>query len=78
VGRGHRQTVANAIVWQDTRTDRLIATLAADGGPDRFRARCGLPLATYFSGRGGCWTPTTTCAAERRRASFVSAPSTRG
>jgi glycerol kinase len=35
-----------AIVWQDTRTDQLIRQL---GEQDRFRARCGLPLATYFS-----------------------------
>jgi glycerol kinase len=43
--------VANAIVWQDTRTADLVAALAqADGGQDRFRAACGLPLATYFSG----------------------------
>jgi glycerol kinase len=42
--------IANAIVWQDTRTDRLIAELGGDVGQDRFRAACGLPLATYFSG----------------------------
>ena len=42
--------VHNAIVWQDTRTAALCADLAADGGPDRFRAKTGLPLATYFSG----------------------------
>jgi glycerol kinase len=42
--------VANAIVWQDTRTDALCQALAAEGGQDRFRARIGLPLATYFSG----------------------------
>jgi glycerol kinase len=42
--------LANAIVWQDTRTSGLIAELAADGGQDRFRAAAGLPLATYFSG----------------------------
>jgi glycerol kinase len=40
----------NAIVWQDTRTDRLCNELAAEGGQDRFRAATGLPLATYFSG----------------------------
>jgi glycerol kinase len=44
------EPVANAVVWQDTRTDRLVADLAADGGRDRFRTRTGLPLATYFSG----------------------------
>ena len=42
--------IHNAIVWQDTRTDGLIAELACDGGQDRFRAKVGLPLATYFSG----------------------------
>ena len=40
----------NAIVWQDTRTDKLCKALAAEGGQDRFREKVGLPLATYFSG----------------------------
>jgi glycerol kinase len=40
----------NAIVWQDTRTDAIANELARDGGQDRFRAKVGLPLATYFSG----------------------------
>ena len=38
-----------AIVWQDTRTAELCARLAAEGGQDRFRAKTGLPIATYFS-----------------------------
>jgi glycerol kinase len=42
--------VHNAIVWQDTRTDRICDELARDGGQDRFRDKVGLPLATYFSG----------------------------
>ncbi|MFO1015221.1 MAG: glycerol kinase GlpK [Caulobacteraceae bacterium] len=42
--------IHNAIVWQDTRTDKLAEQLAGDVGQDRFRDRCGLPLATYFSG----------------------------
>jgi glycerol kinase len=42
------EPVHNAIVWQDTRTDRLIAELG-NGDTNRFRDRCGLPLATYFS-----------------------------
>ncbi|QRP45180.1 glycerol kinase GlpK [Amycolatopsis sp. FDAARGOS 1241] len=43
--------VYNAIVWQDTRTDRIIADLGAlGGGQERYRAKTGLPLATYFSG----------------------------
>ncbi len=41
---------ANAIVWQDTRTDGIVAELAREGGIDRLRAKTGLPLATYFSG----------------------------
>jgi glycerol kinase len=40
----------NAIVWQDTRTDQIVADLAKQGGLDRFRQITGLPLATYFSG----------------------------
>jgi len=44
------QPVYNAIVWQDTRTDEICNELIADGGQDRFRAKTGLPIATYFSG----------------------------
>lgn len=44
------EPVYNAIVWQDTRTDRLCEELAGDRGPDRFRETTGLPLSTYFSG----------------------------
>ncbi len=40
----------NAIVWQDTRTDKICNELAKEGGQDRFRPKVGLPLATYFSG----------------------------
>jgi glycerol kinase len=47
--------VYNAIVWQDTRTDRICNNLAKDGGQDRFRAKVGLPLATYFSGPKVKW-----------------------
>ncbi len=42
--------IYNAIVWQDTRTDAICNELAKDGGQNRFQARTGLPLATYFSG----------------------------
>jgi glycerol kinase len=42
--------IYNAIVWQDTRTDSIIHELSKEAGQDRFRARTGLPLATYFSG----------------------------
>jgi glycerol kinase len=47
--------VHNAIVWQDTRTDTICNELAKDGGQDRFRAKVGLPLATYFSGPKIMW-----------------------
>ncbi|HEY0938851.1 MAG TPA: glycerol kinase GlpK [Steroidobacter sp.] len=40
----------NALVWQDTRVDPLVAYFSAEGGKDRFRAITGLPLASYFSG----------------------------
>ncbi|WP_285733472.1 glycerol kinase GlpK [Nocardiopsis sp. ATB16-24] len=44
------EPVHNAIVWQDTRTDTLVRRLGGEAGQDRFREKCGLPLATYFSG----------------------------
>jgi glycerol kinase len=47
--------IANAIVWQDTRTSGLVRELAGDDGPDRLRERVGLPLSTYFSGPKIAW-----------------------
>jgi glycerol kinase len=49
--------IYNAIVWQDTRTDQIVAELGGDaeGGQDRFRATTGLPLAPYFSGPKVRW-----------------------
>jgi len=44
------EPISPALVWQDTRTADLIATLSKEGGQDRFREKTGLPLATYFSG----------------------------
>jgi len=44
------EPVANAVVWQDTRVDDAVADFSREGGQDRFRAKTGLPLATYFSG----------------------------
>ena len=44
------QAVYNAIVWQDTRVSGYVEELSKSGGQDRFRAKTGLPLATYFSG----------------------------
>ena len=49
------EPVYNAVVWQDTRTDRICNQLAKDGGQDRFRPQVGLPLATYFAGPKVKW-----------------------
>jgi glycerol kinase len=40
----------NAIVWQDTRTDRIASALEREGKGDVIRQKAGLPPATYFSG----------------------------
>ncbi|MBQ0925104.1 glycerol kinase GlpK [Saccharopolyspora endophytica] len=47
--------VYNAIVWQDTRTDEIVSELGAKEGQNRFQAKTGLPLATYFSGPKVKW-----------------------
>ena len=64
--RATGEPIANAVVWQDTRTDGLIHGLARDGGMDRFRERCGLPLATYFSGPKIRWLLDNTPGARER------------
>jgi glycerol kinase len=44
------EPVCNAIVWQDTRTQKICDELAElGGGAERYKAKVGLPLATYFS-----------------------------
>ncbi|WP_405489923.1 glycerol kinase GlpK [Nocardia sp. NBC_00511] len=40
----------NAIVWQDTRTDRIVDAIDKAGHGDLIRERAGLPPAPYFSG----------------------------
>jgi glycerol kinase len=45
----------NAIVWQDTRTDRIASRLERDGHGDTIRHKAGLPPATYFSGGKIAW-----------------------
>ncbi|MGH3386548.1 MAG: glycerol kinase GlpK [Nocardioidaceae bacterium] len=50
------QPVHNAIVWQDTRTQKICDDLAAlGGGAERYKDKVGLPLATYFSGPKVRW-----------------------
>jgi glycerol kinase len=45
----------NAIVWQDTRTDRIASALEREGKGDTIRQKAGLPPATYFSGGKVQW-----------------------
>jgi glycerol kinase len=45
----------NAIVWQDTRTDRIASALDRDGRGEVIRAKAGLPPATYFSAAKVQW-----------------------
>ena len=54
--RSTGRPVHNAIVWQDTRTQAICERLGAlGGGADRYRAKTGLPLATYFAGPKIAW-----------------------
>jgi glycerol kinase len=46
--------VYNAIVWQDTRTGKIVEELGG-GDQDKYKSRVGLPLATYFSGPKVKW-----------------------
>jgi glycerol kinase len=47
--------VTNAIVWQDTRTQKLVDELGGTTGSDRYKHIVGLPLATYFAGPKVRW-----------------------
>jgi len=54
--RATGEPVYNAIVWQDTRTTKIIEDLGAlGGGADRYKDKVGLPLATYFAGPKVRW-----------------------
>ncbi|WP_353950371.1 glycerol kinase GlpK [Knoellia sp. S7-12] len=53
--KSNGQPVYNAIVWQDTRTQKIVDELAGDEGVDKYKAKVGLPLATYFSGPKVRW-----------------------
>ncbi len=46
--------VYNAIVWQDTRTAKIVEELGG-GDQDKYKERVGLPLATYFCGPKVKW-----------------------
>jgi glycerol kinase len=53
--RATGEAVANAIVWQDTRTAAIAKELTDAHGADWFRERTGLPPSTYFSGPKVRW-----------------------
>ncbi|GGN23761.1 glycerol kinase [Actinoplanes campanulatus] len=61
--------VGRAIIWQDTRTDALVHSLAALSASSEISEISGLPLATYFSGPRLRWmldhTPGLRARAER-------------
>ncbi|MEU7636709.1 glycerol kinase GlpK [Streptomyces sp. NPDC039016] len=72
--RATGRPVHHAVVWQDTRTDRLCAELGGAAGQDRFRETTGLPLASYFSGPKAAWlldeVPGLRARAERGEIAF--------
>lgn len=72
--RRNGRPYANAIVWQCTRSHEICKGLIAEGGPDRFRAVTGLPVATYFSGPKIKWildnVPEARDAARERKILF--------
>jgi len=45
----------NAIVWQDTRTDKLCNSFINNFGKEYFQLKTGLPISTYFSGMKIKW-----------------------
>ncbi|MBK5248282.1 MAG: glycerol kinase GlpK [Actinomycetales bacterium] len=49
------EPVYNAIVWQDTRTQKIVEELGGSEGAEKYKAKVGLPLATYFSGPKVKW-----------------------
>jgi glycerol kinase len=68
------EPLCNAVVWQDTRTRELCQQLIEDGLEPTFRAKTGLPVATYFSGPKLKWmldhTPGLRAKAEAGQAIF--------
>ena len=52
--------IGHAIVWQDVRTEELVAEFEKRPGAQRIRQLCGLPLATYFAAPRLRWMLDTT------------------
>ena len=71
----------NAIVWQDTRTDRIASELER-AGPGRShpaaRPGCRRRPTSPAARSSGCWTTSTGCGPTPRRATRSSAPPTPG
>ena len=66
--RNTGEPVHNAIVWQDTRTDKLVDEYSqATAVRTRFQEKVGLPLATYFSGPKIRWMLDNVDGAARSR-----------
>jgi len=72
--RNTGQPLANAIVWQDRRTEPLCAELRAQGLEAMVRAKTGLVIDAYFSGTKLRWlldtVPGARAAAERGELAF--------
>jgi glycerol kinase len=64
--RSTGRPVHNAIVWQDMRVSDAVSEFAREGGADRFRAKTGLPLSTYFSSLKLRWLLNAIADARRR------------
>ena len=60
------EPVYNVIVWQDTRTQKICDRLADEDGPDKYKDRVGLGLATYFSGPKVAWILENVAGARER------------
>ena len=74
--RNTGEPIHNALVWQDTRTDKLVDELSADGGQARFQEKVGLPLATYFWAPRCAGSSTTSTAPVRRPMPVTSSSAT--
>eukprot|EP00435_Cladocopium_sp_Y103_P056992 s280_g19.t1 len=68
------EPLCRAIVWLDLRTAETAAQLSQHGGRDRFRAKTGLPISTYFSAVKMRWmldnVPDVKKAADEERCCF--------
>ncbi|MFC2546644.1 MAG: glycerol kinase GlpK, partial [Actinomyces oris] len=60
------EPVYNVIVWQDTRTQKICDRLAGEDGPDKYKDRVGLGLATYFAGPKVAWILENVAGARER------------